>query len=494
MAEIDANTVVLVAYGTAEQREADHRDALDAAGLMIEATREMLPPELAGSVLPHVDWVGSTGGLTSYADPARLVADAIGAASAHTLLAKVGVMQQTLISRACSQVRSGDATLALVVGGEARYRDVRATAAGAEADLTPQPADVAPDEVLTPDAELVLRCEADAGMTGAPPFYALVESQRRARRGQTIDDNRRELGELYARFSEIAAENPRAVRREVRTGAEIRTESSDNPMVAFPYTKLMVTTWTVDQAAAMLFCTAGTAQRLGIPRERWLFPLVAVESNHIVPVTAREDLSQPRAVRAMARACTEASGLDPSEIDLLDLYSPFPIAVTAAAEGLGVPAGRDLTVTGGMSFAGGPFNNYVFQALCRSAELLAEGTGRTALVSCVSGLYTKQGFTVLGTEPPTQSFSVRDVTAEVDELEPALPVEDRPNGPGTIVASTVLYQGDQPERAIAVIDLPNGHRTLARSTETDVMSSLTTDEAVGRKVSVADGVFALVDG
>lgn len=493
MAEIDGSTAVLVAYGTAEQRESDHRQALGAAGLMIKATQEMLPRELVGSVLPHVDWVGSTEGLTPYPDPARLVADAIGAEGAHTVLAKVGVMQQTLISQACSQVQSGDATLALVVGGEARYRDVRAKAAGAEADVTPQPPDVAPDEVLTPADELVLRCEVDAGMTGAPPFYALVESERRARRGQTLDDNRRELGELYARFSEVATENPRAVRREVRTGDEIRTESADNPMVAFPYTKLMITTWTVDQAAALLFCTAATAERLGIPREQWLFPLVAVESNHMVPVTARENLTQPQAVRAMARACTEACGLDPSEIDLFDLYSPFPIAVTVAAEGLGVPSGRDLTVTGGMSFAGGPFNNYVFQALCRAAELLAEGKGKTALVSCVSGLFTKQGFTVLGAEPPAEPFSVRDVTAEVDELEPALPVEDRPTGSGTIVAHTVLYQGDQPERAIAVIDLPNGHRTLARSTAPDVMKTLMTDEAVGRKVSVADGIFALVD-
>jgi acetyl-CoA C-acetyltransferase len=491
MVAVDANTPVLVGYGTTHQRTRDHREALDAAGLMIDATLACVPPTLVKSILPEVDWVGATEGLTAYPDPGRLVAEAIGAVNARTALAKVGVMQQTLISRACSLVQSDDATVALVVGGEARYRDVVAQAAGEAAPVTVQKADARPDEVLIPATEIVLRCEADAGMRGAPPFYALVESERRARRGQSLDQERRELGGLYARFSEIAAENPAAVRRQAYGADYLQSPSPDNPFVAFPYTKLMVTTWTVDQAAALLFCTAATAERLGIPRERWLFPVVAIESNHMVPVTARKELTQPGAVRAMARACTRVTGVDPSAIDLFDLYSCFPVAVTVAAEGLGVPPGRDLTVTGGMSFAGGPYNNYVFQALCRAAELLAEGKGRTALVSCVSGLYTKQGFTVLATEPPRRPFSVQDVTAEVDELEPALPVEDRPTGSGTIVAATVLFQGGDPERAVAVIDLTNGHRTVARCSEPEVMSTFMIDEPVGRSVRVADGQFSL---
>jgi acetyl-CoA C-acetyltransferase len=485
------NTPVLVGYGTSQQRTRDHRGALDAAGLMIDAALASVPPSLVKSILPEVGWVGATEGLTAYPDPGRLVAEAIGAVNAHTVLAKVGVMQQTLISRACSLVQSGEVTFALVVGGEARYREVLAKAAGEEAPVSTQGADVRPDEVLTPAAEIVLRCEVDAGLRGAAPFYALVESAWRAGTGQSIEQERQELGELYARFSEIAAENPAAVRRQAYGAEYVQSPSLDNPFVAFPYTKLMVATWTVDQAAALLFCSASNAERLGIPRERWLFPVAAIESNHMVPVTARRDLTQPEAVRAMARACTRATGVDPSTIDLLDLYSCFPVAVNVAAQGLGVPTGRDLTVTGGMSFAGGPYNNYVFQALCRAAELLVDGRGSTALVGCVSGLYTKQGFTVLATEPPKRPFSVQDVTAEVDELEPALPVDDRPTGSGTIAAATVLFQGGKMEGAVAVIDLPNGHRTVARCSEPDVMTAFMTEEPIGRSVWIAEGLFSL---
>src|SRR5690606_9148238 len=146
-------------------------------------------------------------------------------------------------------------------------------------EVTPirQDPDVEPDEVLVPAEELALPCERAAGAGGAPAFYALLESERRARRGQTPDENRRELGALYARFSEIAAANPDAVRRDPRSADELAEPSDDNPYVAFPYTKLMVTTWTVDQAAALLFCTVGTARRLGIPQDRWVYPVVAVE-------------------------------------------------------------------------------------------------------------------------------------------------------------------------------------------------------------------------
>lgn len=490
MDPLDDQTPVLVGYGTAHQRLRDHREALDAAGLMVAAARAALPADGA-ALLAQVDWVGATQGLTHYADPGRLVADALGATGAHTVLARIGVMQQTLVSQACTRVQTGVSTLALVVGGEARYRDVVAQSAGEVAPTTAQDDGVEPDEVLLPADDLALPCERAAGAGGAPSYYALLESERRVRLGQTPAENRAELGALYARFSELAVDNPDAVRREARTADELAEPSDANPYVASPYTKLMVTTWTVDQAAALLFCTAGTARRLGIPEERWLYPVVAVESNHMVPVTARTNLTQPGAVEAMARACTSV-GVDPAAVDLLDLYSCFPVAVTATADGLGIPTSRDLTVTGGMSFAGGPLNNYVFMAMARAARLLAEGRGSTALVTCVSGLFTKQGLTVLSTTPPARPFSVIDVTAEVDELEPALPVDDQAAGPGTVVAATVLHAGGVPQRALAVLDLPSGRRTMAASLDPAVMASFVTDEPVGRAVEVADGTFTLV--
>ena len=486
---LDPDTPLLVAWAAVEQREDDPRHALDAAGLMVRAARTALPDP---SVLAQVDWVGATEGLTRYPDPGRLVADALGARGAHTVLARLGVMQQTVISQALSAVASGAARLALVTGGEAKHRARRAKVLGLEVPGTEQDADAVPDEVHAPVQELILDCEITAGLAMAVGFYAVMESAYRAARGETLEANRRRLGELYAGFTRVAAANPHADRREELTAADISEAGDANPMQAFPYTRRMVSSWTVDQAAALFVCTVRTARELGLDPARWVVPLVAVESNHMPSLTSRPDLTRAAAMATMAEAATAATGVAMSEVEHLDLYSCFPIAVTMAAEGLGVPAGRDLTLTGGMPFAGGPFNNYVFQATCRAADrLVAGGEPAHALVSCVSGLYTKQGFTLWSTAAPTRPFSLVDVTDEVRALEPELPVAAVAVGAGTIAGCTVLYEGGVPTRAVAVIDLQDGTRTTSGSSDADVIEALLAEEGVGRPVVVGEGGFRL---
>ena len=73
-----------------------------------------------------------------------------------------------------------------------------------------------------------------------------------------------------------------------------------------------------------------------------------------------------------------------ADVDLVELYTCFPVAVETYAAELGLSSTRDLTVTGSMAFAGGPYNNYVLQATCRMGQLLREGKGemRAAMVSC----------------------------------------------------------------------------------------------------------------
>ena len=98
-----------------------------------------------------------------------------------------------------------------------------------------------------------------------------------------------------------------------------------------------------------------------------------------------------------------------------------------------------------MPFAGGPFNNYVFQPTAPAAELLDAGPARTALVTCVSGVCTKLGFTVFSTEAPSAPFAAVDVTDEVERLSPALQVDEAVERKGEIVAYTLLSMAPQPK-------------------------------------------------
>ncbi|HEX9546678.1 MAG TPA: hypothetical protein VF942_05030 [Acidimicrobiales bacterium] len=51
-------------------------------------------------------------GTWGYRDPARIIADRFSAKGARTVVAQVGVLQQTLISRACTAISSGDLDVA----------------------------------------------------------------------------------------------------------------------------------------------------------------------------------------------------------------------------------------------------------------------------------------------------------------------------------------------------------------------------------------------
>lgn len=443
-----------------------------------------------------VDWIGATAGLTRYADPGRLVAERIGAGAAHTVLAHIGVMQQTLVTHACRAVQTGSHRVALVVGGEAHYRKVRAIARGLDPHVTAQAAGVVPDESLTSpdfDENMSHPAEVAAGLSATPAYYALIDSFWRSQNGQGIEERRDELARVYARFAAVAQNNPDAVRANGYRPDELRNPSPGNPMLAFPYTKLFATTWTVDQGCALVITTHGHAEELGIPDVARCYPAVAVESNHVVPVAGRTRLSQPASMRIIGETISHRMKSDVSEIELLDLYSAFPAPVFIGAQALRVPAGRDLTLTGGMSFAGGPLNSYVLHAIAAAAQRLTTSEAHAALVSSVSGLYSKQGALVITADAPPDAFEIIDVTDAVAGEEPPLPVVVDAHGPARVIAYTVVFEGDRPERAIVVVDLADGRRSVARSHDQELMASALTDDLVGAEVVLRNGIFTVTD-
>ena len=61
-------------------------------------------------------------------------------------------------------------------------------------------------------------------------------------------------------------------------------------MLAAPYTKLLVSQWTVDMAGAMVFMSARAAEAAGVATDRWVHPLAFAESNLMVPMPVRRDI------------------------------------------------------------------------------------------------------------------------------------------------------------------------------------------------------------
>jgi acetyl-CoA C-acetyltransferase len=477
-------TPVLIGIGTASRREENFERALAPMALMLEAVAAAGQDSGSASALSGTGYIAVPRGRWPDSNPAGVVARAIGAANATTVLASVGVLQQTLIGEACARIASGEAHTTLVVGADAGYRLLRAQLAGRQAGEQQNELQGEPDITLAPKDELRHPVEKRAGMSMPVGLYAIMESAFRAKHGWSVAEHQERLAQLGERFSHIAADNPHAWQRSAVDAAAIREASERNPMQAFPYTRAHCSTWNVDQAGALLFCSVARAGQLGIARSRWIFPVASTESNHMVAVSARDDLATCPGAGITGRAALEAGDLRVQDIDLVELYSCFPFAVQAYAEALGLPADRALTVTGGMAFAGGPYNNYLFQATCRATELMRQGNGRTALVSCVSGVLTKQGFGLWSVDPPTSGFVRADLSDAVASQVGVREVLDEFSGQARVAGYTVLHGRDQQPRGVALVDTPQGQRAMSTTVNAALIARMQSQEFVGQHVQI----------
>jgi len=446
-----------------------------------------------GDLLADIGMVLVPEGIWAHTDPGRDLAEGFGA-TAHTVVGQVGVLQQTLLTRAAQAIARGRLDVALVVGGEDKHRQLRAAIEGLELDPAQEGrANREPDERWRPDGEILSRMEIERDLAVPAHQYALIEQALAHAEGRDGAANAERLGALWARFAAVAAERPEAWDRSGPSAAQIVEPSASNRLLATPYTKRLCSQWNVDQAAALMLVSALEADRRGIPRHRWVFPLAAAESNAMIHLSARAELQRSPATAEVGRALADATGRDVAEVDLVDLYSCFPAAVGVAARELGFDEHQPLTVTGGMTFAGGPFNNYVLGATATMVERLRSQPGSTGLVTAVSGLLTKSGGALWSTEPTAGSgpgFVARDVTGASILATEVRPVDPDASGPATIVAATVIHDRGEASRAVAVLETRTGVRTVAVASHADAVESLLSEPSRGRPVMViAPGAF-----
>ena len=213
--------------------------------------------------------------------------------------------------------------------------------------------------------------------------YPMFETALRAAAGESVDEHQVQVSELWARFSAVAAKNPYAwVQREL-TAEEIRTPGPSNRMIGLPYPKYMNSNNDVDMAAAVLVCSVerGPA-RWASPEDRWVFLHAGTDCHDTDFVSNRADVRRRRrrCGSAAARALELAgSGSTTSTWSTSTRASRRPCRPAPPALGLGLD--RQLTRTGGLSFAGGPWNNYVMHAIATVVERPA-GAARRATAWC----------------------------------------------------------------------------------------------------------------
>jgi acetyl-CoA C-acetyltransferase len=484
---LDPRTPVLIGAGQLTNR-VDRGDAtLEPAAMMAEAARRAADDARAGTgLLASIDSVRVVMLLSwRYRDPGLAVARRIGADPADTALGSVGGnTPQALVNEACLDIQEGRTDLVLLCGAEAWRSRMAARMQVGSLGWEEQDAAVEPARTIGGEFQMSSPEEIDRGIQMPVQAYPLFEQAIRIGLGRSVGEHLVAVSELWARFSEVAARNPYAWIQEPKSPEEIRTPSADNRWIGFPYTKLMNSNNNVEQSAAVLLCSVERADALGVPRDRWVFPHAGADAHDRVFMSNRADLRTSPAIRIAGREALELAGAAIDDIAHVDLYSCFPSAVEISAAELGLGLDRDLTVTGGLSFAGGPWNNYVLHSIAAMAGLLRDDPGTLGLVTANGGHIAKHAIGVYGSEPPAAGYRHSTPQAEID-AEPGREVCGDPDGEAEIESWTVMHdRSGAPERGILPCLLDDGRRAWGVTNDPDHLQLLLTDDVAGRRVEL----------
>jgi acetyl-CoA C-acetyltransferase len=484
-------TPVIIGVGQVTDRSDDPTEARDPLTLIVDAIGEAAADAGIGAPglaeLDAIDVVNVVSWL--YPDIAGQAASAVGAHPARSVHSDWGGNQPTLqVDRAAERVAAGESRLAVVCGAEA-FRSMEKGLKSGQMPDWPSP----PPDAQGIDVKSQVSGAAWAhGLRLPTEVYPLFENGVRHARGQSLAESQHESAVLWSAMSQVAAENPGSWLHEPRTAAEIETVSPDNRMVAFPYPKLMNALLSVNQGAAAIVADTETARRLGVPEDRWVYPWGGAGAADSYDFLARPGYDRSPAMEAALDGAFLDVGIVPAEIDAWELYSCFPCVPKMAMGHLGLSTDTPITVTGGLTFFGGPANDYMLHAVDAMSRRVRDGRASLGLLYGQGGFVTKHHALVLGREPRPDGFAMggtgrdHERQAAVDAIPPPV-FDDAPDGSATVETFTVTYdRSGAPERGIVVGRLESSVRFVANTAGGDT-ERLVTDDPIGATGTVVTG-------
>lgn len=490
---VDARTPVIVGAAQFSRRADPLEEASEPAEMMDEALRRAEVDTSARGLLARTDSIRVVGCVSwGYGDPGAVVAERLGARPRETLTTTSGGNSpQMLVNHTCRGIQRGELGVTLIAGAEAVHTRRRARRKGVRLPWSDRRDDPRPS-VLGDSRDARHPGEVERGPDVPLDHYPLFEQALRGRRRASRDQHLTRVAELWSRFSRVAARNPHAWTRTAFSSEELLSDAHGNRLVALPYRKLMTANIDTDQAAALVLCPAGLADELGVPRDRWVFPHSGVDANDHWFVSERPELDASPAIRIGGAAALALAGVATVDLEHVDLYSCFPSAVQIAARELGLPLDRDLTVTGGLSFAGGPANNYTTHSIASTVELLRERPEATALCTAIGWYCTVHAFGVYSGTPPAGGFRSSNPQDRIDAL-PSIRLDREHTGPVTVESYTVRYSRDErAEVGLVACRTPAGARAWGASRDPTTLAALETEDLLGADAHLEpDGLVRL---
>jgi acetyl-CoA C-acetyltransferase len=487
---------VIVGIGELIDKPADPNQGLEPVAMLEQCARAAADDAGAPRLLRKVDAIRIVASMSwQYRDLAGLLAQRLRLRNVEAIHGPVGGESPVrhLVDLA-ADIADGISEAAILAGAEATRTLMQLMGAG----KTPNWSDRDPNAKRLSAEDFVTPTAARYGLMSPIDVYPIYENACRKAWGQSFEESQAESGLLWENNSKASARNPFAWVGKAMSGADIVTAGEKNRPIAWPYQKFMVANNGVNQASAVLVTSLELAREMGVPEDRIIYIGAGAGCHEPYDFLARDRYDHAPALELSINRALELNKITPAEIDLFELYSCFPIVPKLARRTLGLPADKPTSVTGGLTFFGGPANNYMTHAITAMVRAIRAGEGKTGFLHGNGEFVTKHHAALLSSTPPRAGVEVRneDLQAQLDAnygpVPELLDAFDAYEGPVTVETFTVSFSAKGlPDRGIVIARTPDGKRVLSRVTEAEPAALAwlvnPANEPVGAQGFVYDG-------
>lgn len=456
----DDRIPVIVGVGEISDRPADLMESFEPLELMVRALQKANEDTGCG-LLSEIDSLEVVNLISwRYANVAAQLATRLQIAPRRAVYGPVGGESPVrYLHEAALRIARGESKVGAIVGGEASHSVAAARKAGLVLPWTAF-TDAGPASLRIED---ILHAQAiKLGAAEPITVYPFYEAASARHWGQTPREALAESGMLWSKYATIAASNPSSWLKRRYSADEIVTPSSDNRLIAWPYTKLMVANPLVNQGAAIIVTSLAHARAAGVPYDRMIYIWGGAEATEPRDYLQRDQYFESHAQAAVLEAALTLSGV--AGFDALELYSCFPCVPKMARRTLGLGSDVEPTVTGGLTFFGAPLNNYMTHATCAMVRRL-RSVGGVGLLYGQGEFVTKHHGLVISSEPPERGLSQNtSVQVEADRRRGLVPpISVNAVGSASVETFTVIYdRSGAPTQGVVIVRTADGERAMAR--------------------------------
>lgn len=460
-------------------------DPLDPLNLMVKTSEKAFSEAGTDEIKSYIDTIYMVNIQSwSYKDAPGKLSEILGLKPTQKIyLSDGGNTPQMLVNRAVRQISSGKRKGILITGSETSYSALRAKKGKIKLNW---PEKEEPSYMEGKIWHGTNEFENKYELIIPAYSYAIFETALRAKSNKNIIEHNHYMGNLFKHFADIASRNPYAWIKPNFSVDDIITPSPENRNICHPYTKRMCSNVFIDQAGSLIITRESIAEQININKQKWVYHMGGADLQNVFNITQRPSLTNSPASREGVKLVLQQAGLKLKDINKFDIYSCFPSIVEIIMDEIGLKADdtRDLTVTGGLAYFGGPWSNYSLHAIITSIELIRKNPTLKIMVIANGGYNTKQSFGIYGNRPPYAPWNEKEentIQRQILKKSLTLPVE-KVNGQFKVEGYTLIFnrQGE-PIKGIAIGCLKNGNRTLAYiHASKDKLTEIEKKELVGK--------------